>query len=300
MKIVLILLFLANALFLVAFGGFFENEPPKAPEKVDSRLKIIAQKDLPADSILNPDRPVEPSKATGERELKFEGAPGETPESLLEAVLKSLELSKSTESDEDRIAAQLNKIARETAAQKKAAEKNAENADEKTEEKTLITSLLLPNSSCVIWANLGNEEALSVQKLLVQRFSHIPTTVTSKSESSGKWRIFIPPFADIQAANERAQGLKALGLDYFVLMSGENKNAISLGLFSQEAAARAYFEDLQRKGVKDAVLQFNASSGISMGAITDVRVDVKDAKERARLVAAVKRIVPHKDARSCR
>ena len=49
----------------------------------------------------------------------------------------------------------------------------------------------------------------------------------------------------------------------------------------------------------DAILQFRASTNISTGAITDVRIDVKDAKERARVVDAVRRVVPHKDAKSC-
>ena len=294
MRIIVFLLLAVNVLFFIIFGGWFST-PPKDDEVVDERIKIIAQKDLPQNSTLNDER--------------FAN---------LNAALANSDSNEPMPAEEDQIAA----FAQQMAATENAAAQTtstspapaepatpsqqtiAENKPEKIAEEqpadilqNVVDSLL--TTSCVVWANLSNEDSLQVQKLLVKRFPNIPATVTSKSESSGKWRIFIPPLASVEAARARARTLKELSLDYFVLASGENKNAISLGVFSKEKSARAYFAELQEKGVTDAILQFRASTNISTGAITDVRIDVKDAKERARVVDAVRRVVPHKDAKSC-
>ena len=292
MRIIVFLLLAVNVLFFIIFGGWFST-PPKDDEVVDERIKIIAQKDLPQNSTLNDER--------------FAN---------LNAALASSDSNEPMPAEEDQIAAFAQQMAAtENAAQSTTPAKTettppaeqqtvAENKPEKIAEEqpadilqNVVDSLL--TTSCVVWANLSNEDSLQVQKLLVKRFPNIPATVTSKSESSGKWRIFIPPLASVEAARARARTLKELSLDYFVLASGENKNAISLGVFSKEKSARAYFAELQEKGVTDAILQFRASTNISTGAITDVRIDVKDAKERARVVDAVRRVVPHKDAKSC-
>ena len=292
MRIIVFLLLAVNVLFFIIFGGWFST-PPKDDEVVDERIKIIAQKDLPQNSTLNDER--------------FAN---------LNAALASSDSNEPMPAEEDQIAAFAQQMAAtENAAQTSPEPKTettppaeqqtvAENKPEKIAEEqpadilqNVVDSLL--TTSCVVWANLSNEDSLQVQKLLVKRFPNIPATVTSKSESSGKWRIFIPPLASVEAARARARTLKELSLDYFVLASGENKNAISLGVFSKEKSARAYFAELQEKGVTDAILQFRASTNISTGAITDVRIDVKDAKERARVVDAVRRVVPHKDAKSC-
>lgn len=271
MRIIVFLLLAVNVLFFIIFGGWFST-PPKDDEVVDERIKIIAQKDLPQNSTVN--------------DKRFAN---------LNAELAAASPDKEAQNSDN---------AAQGAMPQKTEQKIASNKPEKIAEEqpsdilqNVVDSLL--TTSCVVWANLSNEDSLQVQKLLVKRFPNIPATVTSKSESSGKWRIFIPPLESQDAARARARDLKELSLDYFVLASGENKNAISLGIFSQEEPARAYFDELQEKGVTDAILQFRASTNISTGAITDVRIDVKDAKERARVVDAVRRVVPHKDAKSC-
>lgn len=289
MRIFVFLLLALNVLFFISFGGWF-SAPPKDDEVVDERVKIIAQKDLPQNTVLNDER--------------FAN---------LNAALANADSNEPTPAEEDQIAAFAQQMAEsETTGQKPAGadsaavakQKVVSNKPEKIAEEqpadilqNVVDSLL--TTSCVVWANLSNEDSLQVQKILVKRFPNIPATVTSKSETSGKWRIFIPPLPSVEDARARARTLKELSLDYFVLASGENRNAISLGVFSQEKSARAYFAELQEKGVTDAILQFRASTNISTGAITDVRIDVKDAKERARVVDAVRRVVPHKDAKSC-
>lgn len=285
MRVFVFLLLAANVLFFLFFGGLF-SEPPKKEPPRDERLKIIAQADLPQNSTVN--------------DKRF---------SNLNAALAQL-TPEPTPAQEDQIAAFAEQMAESenptqvTQTPSVAEQAVASNKPEKIAEEqpadilqNVVDSLL--TTSCVVWANLSNEDSLQVQKLLVQRFPRIPATVTTKSESSGKWRIFIPPLPSFEAARARARTLKELSLDYFVLASGENKNAISLGVFSQEKSARAYFAELQEKGVTDAILQFRASTNISTGAITDVRIDVKDPKERARVVDAVRRVVPHKDAKAC-
>ncbi len=61
--------------------------------------------------------------------------------------------------------------------------------------------------------------------------------------------VFIPPAADRAEARRRVQALREAGVkDLWLMPEGEFRNAISLGLFSREEAARAHARELQEKG----------------------------------------------------
>ncbi|MDR2165933.1 MAG: hypothetical protein LBO79_10045 [Zoogloeaceae bacterium] len=71
--------------------------------------------------------------------------------------------------------------------------------------------------------------------------------------AEGGWWVFIPPLANRQMAVEKTGELLALGIsEFFIMPDGPQQFAISLGVFSQEEAARTYLGKLREKGVRSA------------------------------------------------
>lgn len=68
------------------------------------------------------------------------------------------------------------------------------------------------------------------------------------------WWVNIPPLPNRQAAERKLAELKALGIKEVALMpdSDPNRNAISLGLFKNEAAAREVLDALVGRGLRNA------------------------------------------------
>jgi hypothetical protein len=69
--------------------------------------------------------------------------------------------------------------------------------------------------------------------------------------------VFIPPPNDKAAADKKAVELKRMGIgDFFVVTeAGPNRNAISLGSFSNEETAKDLFDRLGKKGVHSARIE---------------------------------------------
>jgi hypothetical protein len=78
-------------------------------------------------------------------------------------------------------------------------------------------------------------------------------TQRKQQDVAGFW-VYIPPLASRQVATQKAGELKRLGVDdYFVVPDDPKwRNAISLGVFKTEDAAKARLEALRAKGVKSA------------------------------------------------
>ena len=74
-----------------------------------------------------------------------------------------------------------------------------------------------------------------------------------QEDVAGFW-VYIPPLASRQSATQKAGELKRLGVDdYFVVPDDPKwRNAISLGVFKTEEAAKARLDALRAKGVKSA------------------------------------------------
>jgi hypothetical protein len=108
-------------------------------------------------------------------------------------------------------------------------------------------------SVCLEWgAFVGGETARAEQALeplglgakLIQR---------KQDDVAGFW-VYIPPLSSRQVATQKAAELKRLGVDdYFVVPDDPKwRNAISLGVFKTEEAAKARLDALRAKGVKSA------------------------------------------------
>lgn len=69
-------------------------------------------------------------------------------------------------------------------------------------------------------------------------------------EASGGWRywIYLEPAASRAEAASQLAVLKKMGIDSYLILKGERKFGVSLGLFSRKVLADAKMEDIQKKG----------------------------------------------------
>jgi hypothetical protein len=87
-------------------------------------------------------------------------------------------------------------------------------------------------------------DALSIQHRVVQQ---------SSQEAIRYW-VYKPPLPNDAAAQEKADELKALGVeDFFVVQEPKWRNAISFGVFRDEQLAANLVDDLRRRGVREVV-----------------------------------------------
>lgn len=71
----------------------------------------------------------------------------------------------------------------------------------------------------------------------------------NKTVTEGFW-VIIPPAKSRKRANKKIKKLKELGIhDYFLVATGSQKNAISLGVFSKSSSARRRLKEMNKKGI---------------------------------------------------
>lgn len=111
---------------------------------------------------------------------------------------------------------------------------------------------------CYIWTNLKlpQDDFKKIQQILAEKnFQHLKFVDKNQTQeiTNNRWWIFIPPFSSRQAAENRAKELlKNTITEYFIIKDGEFKNAISLGIFSQEKSAKDFLKGLQLRNVNEA------------------------------------------------
>ena len=111
---------------------------------------------------------------------------------------------------------------------------------------------------CFIWKNVKvvDDDFKKIQRILVEKnFSQLKIVDKNQTQeiSNNRWWIYIPPFASRQDAENRARELlQGTITEYFIIKDGEFKNAISLGIFSQEKTATDFLKTLQQRNVNEA------------------------------------------------
>lgn len=122
---------------------------------------------------------------------------------------------------------------------------------------------LKPNSvklSCMEWGEFSGPDLSRASKALdgLSLGSRLKQRVSE--HTSGYW-VYIAPVKTHAQVERKVSQLKTLGIaDYFVIQeSGAWQNAISLGVFKTEDAAKKYLLRLRESGVKSATLGERAS-----------------------------------------
>jgi hypothetical protein len=109
-----------------------------------------------------------------------------------------------------------------------------------------------PAVVCATLSGIAGADADRVEATLTQLAAG--GHVTRRTAEADRYWVYIPPRSgDVDAAVDK---LRADGVtDYFVVQDHTHwRNAISLGLFRTDDAAKAFLADLRRKGVIDATM----------------------------------------------
>jgi hypothetical protein len=158
-----------------------------------------------------------------------------------------------------------------------------------------VVSEAPPVPVCLAWAALAQVEAERVSRVVSRGFSEFKLQQVATNGEGNGWWVHIPPLADRAAADKKSGELRALGVnEYFIVQDGPGRNAISLGVFSNEKGARERLNQLQVQGVRSARL------GVRPDKDGNVRLEVRGpADGREALLAAVLKAVPKSKPQDC-
>lgn len=127
-----------------------------------------------------------------------------------------------------------------------------------------------PREECRALAGLEREAAGKLVELLSGRDAQLKIDQRTLEEAKSWW-VLIPPLTNGALADRKAAELSKLGVkDFYVVREeGPNQYAVSLGLFKNEEAAKAYLDALAKKNVKSARVTARAAAGDK--AVVEVR-----------------------------
>jgi len=110
-------------------------------------------------------------------------------------------------------------------------------------------------AACLEWGAFAGSDAERAQQALQPLELGAKLTLRKQEDAAGFW-VYIPPLANRQLATQKAGELKRLGVDEYFVVPDDPKwrNAISLGVFKTEEAAKAHLDALRVKGVKSATV----------------------------------------------
>ncbi|MBN9476924.1 MAG: hypothetical protein ABS43_14365 [Bordetella sp. SCN 67-23] len=138
--------------------------------------------------------------------------------------------------------------------------------------------------ACVEWGTFSEADLIIARKWANE---HLPAAKQGTRREPGKqgWMVIVPPLPSASAAQAAAAQLGKNGVkDYFVIQEGGPlQHAISLGVFSTEAAAKKQATSLQGQGVRNAkVVSRGAQGGKSWLRLDGVAAAGRRAIEGAR------------------
>jgi hypothetical protein len=149
--------------------------------------------------------------------------------------------------------------------------------------------------SCVEWGTFTLAAAPHAEQAL-QPLGLGARLSSRRAEETAHWWVFIPPKDGKAGAQKAVTNLKGSGLDDFHVMQEEGKMrwAVSLGVFSTEAAAKGRLEAVREKGVR------GAQAGPRETVVTKVwyRLQGADAAIRAKL-GEIAQQFPGSEVREC-
>ena len=109
--------------------------------------------------------------------------------------------------------------------------------------------------TCLEWGAFAGADATRAEQALEPLALGTKLTQRRQEDAAGFW-VYVPPLASRQAATQKAGEFKRLGVDEYFVVPDDPKwrNAISLGIFKTEEAAKARLAALRAKGVRSAIV----------------------------------------------
>ena len=210
-------------------------EPAKAPEHKPAAPKPEplkeASKPMPAPVSKPEPKPAEVKKPEAKPEPKAEAKPAEVKKPEPKVEVKD---SKSAEKKPE-------------PAKPEVAKTDAKVADKKADAKPDAK----PKLVCYQATDLDSAAASKLKAALNKAglAAKMHETVQETGRTGGKFWVYLPSYPNRDEAVKQSAALKDKGFDnYIVNTEGENKNGLSMGLFSQEDSAKAMVKRLNDSG----------------------------------------------------
>lgn len=110
-------------------------------------------------------------------------------------------------------------------------------------------------AACVEWGAFGGAEVARADAAMAALALPADALQRRVADVDGYW-VHMPPLKTRVEVDRKVGELKALGVEEFFVVqdAGPWRNAVSLGLFKNEEAARAELERLRQRGVRSAVI----------------------------------------------
>ncbi|MGB4811620.1 MAG: sporulation protein [Methylophilaceae bacterium] len=109
----------------------------------------------------------------------------------------------------------------------------------------------IATTACFEWG-LFSESKLEKAKMAIAKLALNAEVKVQASKTPKRFWVYISPFESNQAALLHAAELKNLGVeDLYIVQEPKWKNAISFGLFGDEALAQKLLDELKAKGVQN-------------------------------------------------
>ncbi len=116
-----------------------------------------------------------------------------------------------------------------------------------------VSALSQPIATCYKWGDFSTDNLASAQVVLVRLGISAEVTQSSLRNLNRRFWVYYPPLASAKKAQEKAQEIKALGVDeLYIVQDSKWRHSISFGLFNEEALATKLLNNLKTKGVRNA------------------------------------------------
>ena len=150
--------------------------------------------------------------------------------------------------------------------------------------------------ACFAWASLSVAEADQLNALLERKFTEFKLTRQIVAGEANGWWVFIPPLPGKAEVDKKAGEIRQLGItDYFVILEGPNRFAISLGVYSSEKGGQERLAEVKEKGVRSARLAPRPSKDGTVNMQATGPAEGKPA-----LLEAVGKVLPRAEAQGCK
>lgn len=149
---------------------------------------------------------------------------------------------------------------------------------------------------CLLWRQLTPADADRLAGMLAKRFADYKQFRRTVVAESNGWWVHLPALPSKADAERKAAELREMGVaDFFIVQDGQNRNAISLGVFSSESRGKDRLAEVKAKGVRSAVLAPRP------GKDDTVTLQARGpATARSAVIGAASEVLPKTEAQTCK
>jgi len=149
---------------------------------------------------------------------------------------------------------------------------------------------------CLVWENLSVADADQLNALIGSKFAEFKVNRQGAAGEANGWWVFLPALPSKLEADKKAGELRQLGVtDYFIILEGPNRFAISLGVYSSEKGGQERLAEAKEKGIRSARLAPRPSKDGTVSLLATGPAEAKVA-----LLEAVGKTLPTTNAQSCK